>query len=214
MGGGKWGFLPALPRWGRPGVGGDEGDILGCQHPGAAREVLQEPGGTAARDLPSLPVPPLPLPFSRQEEAVTAKRKESRFAASPLNCEISNCPKGRRLGRGEDTLQGSHSEDRRSTTLCSQQRISPAEHPLPCWDAAIHLPSGRRKTTHLSIRKNFFTLWVAEHWRRLPRVGLESPSLDSSQTHLDMFLHDVLWMALPWQGVRPGHFHDAVIPCN
>jgi len=30
---------------------------------------------------------------------------------------------------------------------------------------------------HLNMRKNFFPLRVTEHWNRLPRVAVESPSL-------------------------------------
>lgn len=38
------------------------------------------------------------------------------------------------------------------------------------------------------MRKNFFTLRVAEHWNRLPRETGESPLLETFKTHLDTFL--------------------------
>ena len=31
---------------------------------------------------------------------------------------------------------------------------------------------------HANLRKNFFTVRVTEHWNRLPRLVLESPSLE------------------------------------
>lgn len=39
---------------------------------------------------------------------------------------------------------------------------------------------------------NFFTLRMAEHWKRLPRDVVESPTLETFQTHHDMFLHHLL----------------------
>ncbi|GAB0203545.1 hypothetical protein GRJ2_002820100 [Grus japonensis] len=45
---------------------------------------------------------------------------------------------------------------------------------------------------HLNMRKNFFTLRVTEHWNRLPREAVESPSLEIFRTCLDMILCNVL----------------------
>jgi len=45
---------------------------------------------------------------------------------------------------------------------------------------------------HLNRRKNFFTLRVTEHWNRLPRDVVESPSLELFKTHLDKFLCSLL----------------------
>ncbi|KFP27858.1 hypothetical protein N325_01624, partial [Colius striatus] len=48
------------------------------------------------------------------------------------------------------------------------------------------------KKAHINIRKNYFTLQVREPWHRLPREGVESPSLEVFKTHLDMFLCDLI----------------------
>ncbi|GAB0207969.1 hypothetical protein GRJ2_003262600 [Grus japonensis] len=45
---------------------------------------------------------------------------------------------------------------------------------------------------HLNMRKNFFTLRVTEHWNRLPREVVESPSLEIFKTHLDAILCNLL----------------------
>jgi len=48
------------------------------------------------------------------------------------------------------------------------------------------VPSNRHKLKHrefqLNTRKNFFTLRVKEHWNRLPREVVESPSLEIFRT--------------------------------
>ena len=44
----------------------------------------------------------------------------------------------------------------------------------------------------LNMRKNFFTLRVMEHWNRLPKEVVESPSLEIFKTHLDKVLYNLL----------------------
>ncbi|KFV82906.1 hypothetical protein N308_04391, partial [Struthio camelus australis] len=45
---------------------------------------------------------------------------------------------------------------------------------------------------HLNLRKNFLTVRVTEHWNRLPREAVESPSLEIVKTRLDVILGNVL----------------------
>jgi len=42
------------------------------------------------------------------------------------------------------------------------------------------------------MRKNFFTLRVMEHWNRLPREVVESPSLEIFKTRLNKVLCSLL----------------------
>lgn len=52
----------------------------------------------------------------------------------------------------------------------------------------------RHKLKHrrfcLNIRKHFFTMRVTKHWNRLPRVVVESPSLEIFKNRLDVVMHN------------------------
>ena len=50
----------------------------------------------------------------------------------------------------------------------------------------------KQRKFHLNMRKNFFTLRVTEHWNRLPREVVESPSLEILKTRLDKVLCSLL----------------------
>ncbi|KFV79745.1 hypothetical protein N308_04290, partial [Struthio camelus australis] len=55
--------------------------------------------------------------------------------------------------------------------------------------------SGRKlnhRKFHLNLRGNFLTARVTEHWNRLPREAVESPSLEIFKTHLDVILGNLL----------------------
>jgi len=56
----------------------------------------------------------------------------------------------------------------------------------------------KHKKFHLNMRKNFFTLRVMEHWKRLPREVVESPSLEIFKTRLDNILPALVDPASAW----------------
>jgi len=50
----------------------------------------------------------------------------------------------------------------------------------------------KHRKFHLNTRKTFFPLRVTEHWNRLPREAVESPSLEILKTCLDEVLYSLL----------------------
>jgi len=50
----------------------------------------------------------------------------------------------------------------------------------------------KHREFRVHMRKNFFTLRMTEHWTRLPREAVESPSLEIFKTHLDKVLYSLL----------------------
>jgi len=50
----------------------------------------------------------------------------------------------------------------------------------------------KHRQFRLNMRKNFFPLSVTEHWNRLPREIVESPSLEIFKTRLDKVLYSLL----------------------
>lgn len=49
---------------------------------------------------------------------------------------------------------------------------------------------------HLNMRKNFFTVRMTEHWKRLGREVVKSPSLEVLKIHMDVILSNLLQVAL------------------
>jgi len=62
----------------------------------------------------------------------------------------------------------------------------------------------KQRKFQLNRRKNFFPLRVTEHWNRLRREAVESPSLEIFKPRLDVVLCSLLWVTLLRQGVGLG----------
>jgi len=45
---------------------------------------------------------------------------------------------------------------------------------------------------HTNMQKNFFMVRVTEHWNRLPREAMKSPSMEIFKTQLDAYLCNLL----------------------
>jgi len=45
---------------------------------------------------------------------------------------------------------------------------------------------------HTNMSKNFFTVRVTEHWKRLPRELVEPSSMEIFKIHLDAYLCELL----------------------
>jgi len=58
----------------------------------------------------------------------------------------------------------------------------------------------KHRNFRLNTRKNFFPLRVMDHWNRLSREVVDSPSLVIFKTRLDKVLCSLLWVTLLRQG--------------
>jgi len=58
----------------------------------------------------------------------------------------------------------------------------------------------KHRRVHLNTRKHFFTVRMTNHWQRLPRQVVESPSFETLKSHLDTVLGNRLWVTLLEQG--------------
>ena len=76
---------------------------------------------------------------------------------------------------------------------CGRQLDEARLFPVACSDRARS--NGQKmepRKFHINMQKNFLTVKVTEHWNRLPREVLESPSLEIFNTHLDTHLCKLL----------------------
>ena len=49
--------------------------------------------------------------------------------------------------------------------------------------------------------KKFFMVRMTEHWNKLPRELVESPSMEIFKTHPDKYLCDLLWGTYFFRGL-------------
>jgi len=60
----------------------------------------------------------------------------------------------------------------------------------------------RQGSLRSEIRKKFFTERLTEHWNRLPREVVESPSQEIFKRHVDMALRDLVQCVLAVLGLH------------
>jgi len=54
----------------------------------------------------------------------------------------------------------------------------------------------RQGRFRLDIRKNFFTVRIVKHWKKLPREAVKAPSLETFKARLDRALSNLVWLKL------------------
>ncbi|KAK4829864.1 hypothetical protein QYF61_007256 [Mycteria americana] len=119
------------------------------------------------------------------------------YSSTGKAARAGTVPPGEGKGQGDlinvyKYLEGGYREDEaRLSSVVPSDRTRGNGHKL----------KHRRFT--LNIRKHFFTVRVTEHWHRLPREIVESPSLGKFRSHLDMVLSNQLQVALLEQGEGP-----------
>ena len=64
------------------------------------------------------------------------------------------------------------------------------------------------------MHKNFFTVRVTEHWNRLPREVVESPSMEIFKIQMDTFLRILLEGTCFSRGLNQMTSRDSFQPLN
>jgi len=71
---------------------------------------------------------------------------------------------------------------------------------VPSNRARVNRHKLEHRTFQLNMRKKFFTLRMTEHWNRLPREVVDSPSLEIFKTCLNAVACSLLWVTLALAG--------------